>query len=282
MHKDSEIVYLILSRFALKNHIFRVNLYENWKDKDWAKFLEERRHYYLDYNLPSLQAQTNQNFDYLLYIDPSFPAIGSVIEDLKTSEKENDFVKLQHVDFPWGDGGPECPMAGPLRLHVFEYVKKNYPNCKWLITTRLDTDDLLSRDFIEETYHQFRNKEEWISFRHGYCYMKTKHEYIKYSDWKSCHVIYSEPFNATSLGCKTAFHRCHAKLGLTENNTELINVIHTPNRGWWLDLIGLNTNLARNNTYLDSPRSDRLWELDRTTYEDIKQYVEFKDIDKGV
>ena len=72
--------------------------------------------------------------------------------------------------------------------------------------------------------------------------MRTKNLFIKYSDWKSCHVIFCEKFDSKKDIALGAFHRTHSKLGFTKEHIEKINVISTPDRGWWLDLIGLNSN----------------------------------------
>lgn len=286
MNKDSEIVYLILARFSLKNNIFRTHLYKDWSEKDWTIFLDERKRVFIEYNLPSLKSQTNKDFDYLVYIDPTFPAINAVLDGMKDAEKNNNLVKLQYVNFPWGDGDPNCPFTKPLKFHVFNYIENNYPNCKWLITTRLDTDDLLARDFIQETYNIFRNgeswrrrkQEHWISFEHGYCYLKTKNIFIQYTDWASCHVIFCEPFHNDKKYVETVFHRTHSKLGFTREHTDKITVIYSPERGWWLDLIGLNTNLARHNKYLGTDRAERLWRRPNVPIEKIKKYIEFRDL----
>lgn len=278
MNRNSKSVYLITSRFALKNNIFRTNLYEDWTEDDWVEFLKNREQIFTNYNVPSLAAQTDKRFEYWVYLDPTFPGIRSVLPAMKQTAKEHDFIRLIQRPYPWGDGGPLCPMFPYIQNHITKYVGKFFPECKWLITTRLDSDDLLSKDFIEATYNNFEYKEKWISFKHGYCYLTTRKEFIKYKDWKSCHVIYGEPFNVNRMA-KTVWHRCHAKLGLTEKNTEQIKIISTPDRGWWLDLVGLNSNLARHDTYLEKDnRSQRLWSCPRVTEDEIKQYITFKDL----
>lgn len=259
MDSNSKVVSLMLSRMFLKNNFYRYATggrdehkpYNEYTLEDWETYATLKADHFLNFTLPAVQAQTNQDFEYLVFVDPTFPGYSSVCERM---EAQRHLYTLIYTDMPWGDGVPFKTWKTWLPLFqgkVKAYVDKNYSNCRWLITHRLDADDIICNDFVESVADRFEEKERWILFSDGYmAFPSLEDPNVLKAFWhtvkKTTHPVYCEPFGDE---VKTAYHRIHNKLGLPLPCDRALVVESEQGgdftKGYWFDLSGYSCNVSR-------------------------------------
>jgi Putative rhamnosyl transferase len=115
---------------------------------DW---LHHRLGYFERLCIASVTQQTNRNFRWLVYFDN---------ERAQWFQNEVDRLAVDAFEPVWVDGrfSAEKEVAAIAERSV----------APWLITTRLDNDDALARDFIDVLQNQFKKQElEFLNFRSG-------------------------------------------------------------------------------------------------------------------
>lgn len=258
-------VNLVIIRMFLKNTVFKYDdthtrteykPYRDWTQEEWESFVTDRTDLFFTHVLPTLKAQTCQDFETLLIIDKSFPGYNLVQEKLEA----NEHFKILYTDCPWADGPPAMGWEAflpPFQALIQAYVEENHPDCTWLNTKRGDNDDLICNDFIERMLEEVDGKEKWIIFQNGYLYdPNSEYGAYRFTDWNSTHHVYSEPFTDS---IKTVHHRMHNKLGLTRDDPK-VHVVGANSdkepwaKGYWFDFCGL-LNAAKNSQI--SPRWTR-------------------------
>ena len=152
--------------------------------------MEERFERYERYCLPSMIAQTNQDFEWLIYFDrhtapehlqrarrgiESRPNFRLVLCDYYSSETlQEDFIR----DLAGYDG--------------------------WLLTTRFDNDNSLHRDFVDRLHQEVRpGTREGINFPSGIVFGHGK-TYLSRQD-SNAFISLFEPF----AGCRTVYSAPH-------------------------------------------------------------------------
>ena len=136
--------HLLVTRFNLRNPEWDVTKNnEKLLTNDW---MEERMWFFENFCFPTILAQTNQNFEWLLYFDISTP------EKFKTRISELIQNQLNFKVF-YIDGMPQ----------FYDELKKYIsaiPNKKpYLITSRIDNDDSVHKDFINEIQLEFKQQD---------------------------------------------------------------------------------------------------------------------------
>jgi hypothetical protein len=136
--------HLLVTRFNLRNPEWDVTKNnEKLLTNDW---MEERMWFFENFCFPTILAQTNQNFEWLLYFDITTP------EKFKTRISELIQNQLNFKVF-YIDGMPK----------FYDELKKYIsaiPNKKpYLITSRIDNDDSVHKDFINEIQLQFKQQD---------------------------------------------------------------------------------------------------------------------------
>lgn len=86
------------------------------------------------YCFPTVSAQSEQNFRWLVLFDEQTPS--RYLRLIKAYEKYPNFVPVYCGDHPIMPG-------------VLERMKQLAPDAEWLVTTRLDNDDALSVNFVK-------------------------------------------------------------------------------------------------------------------------------------
>lgn len=209
--------HYLITRFNLRNPKWNVTKNnEQLLTKEW---MDERIELFSNFCLPSVVAQKNQNFKWLLYFDNS-----TDFEHQKRMEeicKPYPFIEIFYID-----GMPS--LIGSIK----EYLHKN---CKseYLITSRIDNDDAISCNFIEQVQEQF-NKQDYfaIDFTSGYTlntepFMVGKKEHI-FNPFISLIEVNKYP--------KTVWENDHnqwkkeTSLLHIPNNRVWMSVIHTKNK----------------------------------------------------
>lgn len=134
--------HFLITRFNLRN--------SEWTtDKKNVKVLTDQWHenrfkIFVDFCFSSVSAQTNSNFEWLVYFDTSTPEKYKKI----ISELAEQLLNFKPV---YVDG-----------MHQFvpsikDYIEKE--KSPYLITSRIDNDDCLSKHYIEEVQQRFKKQE---------------------------------------------------------------------------------------------------------------------------
>lgn len=136
--------HLLVTRFNLRNPEWDVTKNnEKLLTNDW---MEERMWFFENFCFPTILAQTNQNFEWLLYFDITTP------EKFKTRISELIQNQLNFKVF-YIDGMPQ--FYDELKKYISAIPNKN----PYLITSRIDNDDSVHKDFINEIQLQFKQQD---------------------------------------------------------------------------------------------------------------------------
>lgn len=136
--------HYLITRFNLKNPKWDVTKNnETLLNNEW---LEHRLWLFENFCLPSVVAQTNRNFNWLIYFDVTTPEnYRQKIEKLLSG---HDNIKLFYIE--------GMPAFYPEIQKLIEAESGNQP---YLITSRIDNDDCIHKDFIAEVQKQFKQQD---------------------------------------------------------------------------------------------------------------------------
>jgi len=115
------------------------------------------------YTLPSIEAQTNQDFYWILIANPDFPGMDK-------DRLESYAADVLWVDWEWDEGFDT--LGNKLKAHFLMD--------EWIITSRVDNDDMLSKHFIEGCQVTATENVQWLSFPYGYILKKDAAYLRKY------------------------------------------------------------------------------------------------------
>lgn len=139
--------HFLITRFNLKNPEWDVTknnealLDENWMD--------ERLELFSNYCFPSVVNQINKNFKWLLFFD------NSTSEQYRKKIAQILDNNPQIISF-YIDG------MSKFQESILDYIKENTSDKDYLITSRIDNDDCIHKDFIDEIQKQF-DKQEFLA-----------------------------------------------------------------------------------------------------------------------
>ena len=117
------------------------------------------------YCLPSVQAQTNQDFCWLIYLDRETSP--EHLDRLKQLTDES-----AQIEFVFTSGGSDLDAANDISQRL-------KADAKQVLTTRLDNDDMLHREFVDDLHRQVHlcnakivmlNFAEGLGYRNGRVY----------------------------------------------------------------------------------------------------------------
>jgi hypothetical protein len=180
-------------------------------------WLESRFEIFRDICLPSVAAQTDQNFVWLLYFDENTPPdyLGRV-RDLLAPYPHFRVVQCGAFD--------DEARAGTLRAELA-------PDSKWLLTTRLDNDDGWRRDFVERLHAALAFEgRECLNFTSGLIWSQGMT--LLYRHRSNAFISMLEPVD----GFRTVWCVQHLELDRVAPVRQIdappafIQVIHTRNR----------------------------------------------------
>lgn len=136
--------HLLITRFNLKNQDWLLTKNkEQLLDNEW---MQERMELFENYCFPSVVAQTNKNFSWLLFFDSSTEELFK--KQIIKMTQQHDFIKVMFID-----GMPSFNES------ILSYIKKNHIEKPYLITSRIDNDDCISCFFIEEIQNKFASQD---------------------------------------------------------------------------------------------------------------------------
>ena len=133
--------------------ITRFNLSQRWiNDKSGKevlneRWLEDRYSLFEKYCLPSVKSQTKQDFEWWVYFD------SNTNEEFR---KKNSNYNLIYPNFKPKYENSYDSFEINMPKEIDRYLKDK--NIKWLITTRLDNDDILAVDTIDLIQKGFRTE----------------------------------------------------------------------------------------------------------------------------
>ncbi len=116
---------------------------------EWVSWTRNRISLFKTYCLPSILNQTKKNFSWLIYFDLSTPSeFKPFIKELE----EHNFIKICY-----------CDGSEDFFKNYFKEVKRRIrPDEQWIITTRLDNDDLLHSIAMEIIQQNFIPKDKFL------------------------------------------------------------------------------------------------------------------------
>jgi hypothetical protein len=166
------------------------------------------------YCLPAVQAQTFKEFDWWLMVDPTFPGLTEAyISDLEK------VAKILWIEAPFREDQGE---VGSLLSHIYKD--------EWVCSTRVDSDDILRNDFMEQVHAVATEDEAYIAFRTGYMF---KDGYVAPKSWARnpfvSYVEYANPFRSIFSISHMAVNNQPVPLKIIETFPGWIQVDHTDN-----------------------------------------------------
>ncbi len=148
---EGKFAHFILTRFNIR--------WSKDADPPSDKWLKHRFNLFDKYCYPSVRNQTNQDFRWLVFFDSSTPKKyrGKIKKYSKWKNFIPCFVSSSSLDFK-------------------ERINSSIdPDTKYIITTRLDNDDAVAKNFIEVIHRQFKGQNfEFINIIYGYVLYKRK------------------------------------------------------------------------------------------------------------
>lgn len=179
---------------------FNVRSFPDKKPGCDPTWLENRFKLFDRFCFPSVHNQSNQNFKWLVFFDVETPELFK--------------QKIASYVSKWSNFVPvylDCPLPyGEFPAEVRAIVRNLIPaDCEHLITTWLDNDDAIHKDYVQMIQDNFNHQEsETINFIFGYQLANKK----LYLDFELANHFISlvEKYNPNSF--KTCLSRSHKKL----------------------------------------------------------------------
>ena len=130
---NRQLRHVIVTRFNLKSQVWRTT--KNNEPLQTQAWLRHRFELFEQYCLPSVQNQTNQNFEWFVYFDTETPP---------------EFLsKINHYAKSYGNFKPVfLEDIELLKPHIKAHLQQN-TQTPYLLTTRLDNDDSLHQTFVQ-------------------------------------------------------------------------------------------------------------------------------------
>lgn len=109
-------------------------------------WMEDRLKLFGDYCVPSVAAQSSRNFTWLLFFDSTTPERFRKIAESLVSDMEN--AKIFYID------GMDA-----FYPEIREFVTADAKSSEYLITSRMDNDDCIHRDYIQSIQNEFKSQD---------------------------------------------------------------------------------------------------------------------------
>lgn len=181
----NDFQHFLITRINIDWHISRPKTRQQRNDPD---FLKHRLDVFEQICYPSVNAQTTQNFIWLLLVDSELPNSFK-----KRIEKYTSSTKI----IPVYINNKDTCLQSLKQVIADNYALSN----KYLITTNLDSDDAISEEFILTIQNQFHNQNfEFINFPFGYLY-RFKDQKLYLREWLTapCHTLIESYHNFQSV-----------------------------------------------------------------------------------
>lgn len=213
--------HFILTRFNLKLWWKEDKNHQSIQTKEW---LEERFRLFETYTWPSIKAQTCQDFKWICLFDKDTPEIYK--ERIQRLQQEYDSF------LPYYCGEKETKLFQSYFRHlVYKNADKSQNE---LLTTYLDNDDALHKDFIKDIQTRAKNLKfnTIISFQYGIQYYEEMNIAVRIP-YKNNHFL--TYYERLTEQIKTVWGFWHFSIFKYPHIAiELINNKHNPN---WIETI---------------------------------------------
>ncbi len=177
--------HYLITRFNLKNKVWHYDKNnQSILDDAW---LRSRILLFETYCFPSIEAQSNKDFEWLVYFDKSSPDF--LLEKIADwCNRCANFSPQYSVDY-------ETFKSIDLPDYITHHTEEK---CDFIITTRLDNDDALRNTAIEKIQKAFIPQSNVIiDCVNGYCYDRESYIYTKYTMISNPFISYIESTHAT-------------------------------------------------------------------------------------
>ncbi|RBP52938.1 glycosyltransferase [Arenicella xantha] len=207
----SNLCHIILTRFNLPSggRESKIRNSPNW--------LENRFELFETYCLPSVMQQSNADFKWFIYFDRDTP------EPFRTRVKQYE-IQYRQITIFWGKN---IPLAD-IQKQIFERAPEHK---EYLLTTRLDNDDALNKDFVSK----LQTAAAPLSNKSNALVMNYQNGLILCGDRVYSHHDTSNPFASVleplSANIKTIWQHQHTKL----HNFGTIHQLNS--QAMWLQVI---------------------------------------------
>jgi hypothetical protein len=172
------------------------------------RWQSRRRELFERYCLPSVARQTVRDFTWLFFVyKNAMPA-----EDLEWFGRQDERLQIVQVDDPGSSGVPEA----------CEAVTRLAARADWVITTRLDSDDVLHPDHLRKVRVEFAGDRKVVEFLHGFYYDVLRDDLREVRETQNAFVSLLEPADRV----RTAWGWPHHKIG--EEN----EIVYLEEPGW--------------------------------------------------
>jgi hypothetical protein len=196
--------HFLLMRWNLPGCIHYSSL-ELVTDPRWQA---RRRELFERYCLPSVARQTVRDFTWLFFV---YPAAMSDA-DLEWFRAQDERLQIVFVEDPDSTGVPEA----------CEVVTRLAADADWIITTRLDSDDVLHPDHLRKVRIGWSRERKVVEFAEGFYYDVLRDEIRHVRETQNAFVSLLEP----AEGARTAWGWPHHEIG--EEN----EIVYLDEAGW--------------------------------------------------
>lgn len=218
MPENSEFTHLILTFFNMDCAEYtyiqeKFNINQIFIDEAW---LTKRLELFEKYTLESMKAQTNKDFIWCVFFHPDSPKM--LFDKIEQYKKE----------FP---NFRPCFMKRVFELQ--NYIKNNIQYNRWLITSRVDSDDAYCKDFVQNIHDNFKPQHKcFLDFIKGYSYdaQNSRLKVIEYPSnaFNSCIEDTNISFR-TAYGYNHSFLKDHGFLNSITTKPMWMQIIHDGN-----------------------------------------------------
>ena len=219
--------HFLITRFNLKQKGWATDKNNGAIDINSPEWLERRFGLFRRFTFPSVESQTCNRFVWLVYFDSDTP--------LMFREKINNFKSRFNNFTPCFIDSIES-----LNTSVIADIQKlcfDGPG-SLVITTRLDNDDAIHKDFIGEIQKAAETKmlkKGVIDIPNGYCFeVEPLFNLFSSTQFSNAFISYVEPYNSQNK-LKTVLFKQHPEWAFTtrtiliRNKRLWIQIIHTSN-----------------------------------------------------
>jgi len=178
------------------------------------KYLEQRFKIFEEITLPSIKSQTCQNFEWIIVFNSDTPK--KYKDRIKQLKKEFHFIDLY---FKKGE-----------YFNFDLYVSDKYKEYKWFLTTRLDNDDMIGKNYVGKVQKivEKDDSKKIITFEKG-----LKYDYINKKYYKT-NRIGNHFLSCFSTCDSNVYSYEHDSIG--KNNSDIL-YIDSKTDNMWVEVI---------------------------------------------
>jgi hypothetical protein len=211
MLSSPRIRHFIITPFYVRRH-FTGQTAPHLAAPAW---LDHRLKLFEDYCLPSVVGQSEQNFEWFIYFDVSTPITYLDRVKVLTANYGNISIK-------------SCTLWHHAAI-AKDVVESLADDTKWIVTTRLDNDDGLNRQFVSALHSAVREQKEFLNFTYGIILYSGK--FFMYKHPSNAFLSLVEPAEMPRTICSMA-HEQAGKIAPVRQLPDLpgfLQVVHGKN-----------------------------------------------------